>query len=146
LRVRKHQFGPKGIPYVSTHDGRYIRYPHPEIKANDVIKFNLTTNKIEETIKFGVGNLVMIVGGRNLGRIGILKSIEKHPGSYTIIHVEDLAHRTFATRLDNAFPIGANKDGALVSLPRGHGIKLGILEEKRQRQKAAGQHPTVEST
>jgi small subunit ribosomal protein S4e len=142
LKVRKAQVGPKGIPYLSTHDGRYIRYPHPDIKANDVVKFNLVTKKIEDTIKFGVGNLVMIVGGRNLGRVGILKSVEKHPGSYTIVHVEDLAHRTFATRLENVFPIGADKSGALVTLPKGHGIKLSILEEKRQKQKAAGQ-PTA---
>jgi len=143
LKVRKSQIGQKGIPYISTHDGRYIRYPHPDIKTNDVVKFNLVTNKIEETIKFGVGNLVMIVGGRNLGRVGVLKNIEKHPGSYTIIHVEDLAHRTFATRLDNVFPIGANREGALITLPKGQGIKLGILEEKRQKQKLAGEVPAT---
>jgi len=146
LKVRKAQIGPKGIPYISSHDGRYVRYPHPEIKANDVVKFNLKTKKIEETIKFGVGNLVMIVGGRNLGRVGILKTIEKHPGSHTIIHVEDLAHRTFATRLDNVFSIGQDQNGSLISLPKGNGIKLSILEEKRQKQKAAGQLPSVEST
>jgi len=137
LKVKRAQLGPKGIPFISTHDGRTIRYPHPDIKANDVVKFNLHTNKIEETIKFGVGNLVMIVGGRNLGRVGVLKTIEKHPGSHTIIHVEDFAKRTFATRGENVFSIGVDKKGSLVSLPRGHGVKLSILEEKRQRQKGS---------
>jgi len=51
----------------------------------------------------------MIVGGRNLGRIGVLKVIEKHPGSHTIVHVEDLAQKTFATRLENVFSIGKEK-------------------------------------
>jgi len=137
LKVKRAQLGPKGIPFISTHDGRTIRYPHPDIKPNDVVKFNLQTNKIEETIKFGLGNLVMIVGGRNLGRVGVLKTIEKHPGSHTIIHVEDFAHKTFATRLENVFAIGVDKKGSLVSLPKGHGVKLSILEEKRQRQKGA---------
>jgi len=145
LKVRKAQLGPKGIPYISTHDGRTIRYPHPDIKKNDVVKFNLETNKIEETIKFGVGNLVMIVGGRNLGRVGVLKTIEKHPGSHAIVHVEDFAKRTFATRLDNVFAIGVDKKGSLVSLPRGHGVKLSILEEKRQKMKKASQ-PVPEPT
>jgi len=135
LKVKRAQLGPKGIPFISTHDGRTIRYPHPDIKKNDVVKFNLLTHKIEETIKFGLGNLVMIVGGRNLGRVGVLKTIEKHPGSHTIIHVEDFAHKTFATRLENVFAIGVDKKGSLVSLPKGHGVKLSILEEKRQRQK-----------
>jgi len=141
LKVKKAQLGPKGIPYISTHDGRTIRYPHPDVKQNDVVKFNLETNKIEETIKFGVGNLVMIVGGRNLGRVGVLKTIEKHPGSHTIVHVEDFAKRSFATRLDNVFPIGVDKKGSLVSLPKGHGVKLSVLEEKRQKLKKAGSQP-----
>jgi len=135
LKVKKAQVGPKGIPYISTHDGRTVRYPHPDIKENDVVKFNLETNKITDTIKFGVGNLVMIVGGRNLGRVGVLKTIEKHPGSHTIVHVEDFGKKEFATRLSNVFAIGADKKASLVSLPRGHGVKLSILEEKRQKQK-----------
>jgi len=134
LKVKRSMLGPKGIPFISTHDGRTIRYPHPDIKQNDTVKFNLLTNKIEETIKMAVGNLVMITAGRNLGRVGVLKTIEKHPGSHTIVHVEDLAHRTFATRLENVFSIGVGKK-AMVSLPKGNGVKLGILEEKRQRQK-----------
>lgn len=145
LKVKRSQLGPKGIPYICTHDGRTIRYPHPDVKQNDVVKFNLETNKIEETIKFGVGNLVMIVGGRNLGRVGVLKTIEKHPGSHTTIYVEDFAKKTFATRLDNVFPIGVDKKGSLVSLPKGHGIKVSVLEERRQKMKKAAQ-PAPEPT
>jgi len=134
LRVRKAQIGHQGVPYIATHDGRTIRYPHPNIKVNDTVKYNLETGKIEETVKFGVGNLVMITGGRNLGRVGVLKTIEKHPGSHTIIHIEDLANRTFATRLQNVFSIGVGKK-AMVTLPKGSGVKLSIVEEKRQKQK-----------
>eukprot|EP01123_Difflugia_compressa_P002156 TRINITY_DN1287_c0_g2_i1.p1 TRINITY_DN1287_c0_g2~~TRINITY_DN1287_c0_g2_i1.p1 ORF type:complete len:267 (-),score=40.38 TRINITY_DN1287_c0_g2_i1:58-858(-) len=137
LKVKKAQLGPKGIPFISTHDGRTIRYPHPDIKENDVVKFNLDTNKIEEHIKFGIGNLVMVIGGRNLGRVGVLKIIEKHPGSHTIVHVEDFAQKSFATRINNVFAIGLDKKGSLVSLPRGNGVKLSVLEEKRQKEKKA---------
>jgi len=142
LKVKKAQVGPNAIPYVSTHDGRTIRYPHPDIKRNDVVKFNLLTNKIEEHIKFGVGNQIMVIGGSNLGRVGILKHIEKHPGSHTIVQVEDFAHRIFATRIENIFTIGRDNK-ALVSLPKGNGIRLSILEEKRQKQKKHGQVPTA---
>ena len=133
-KVRKAQLGPKGVPFISTHDGRTIRYPHPSIKENDTVKVNLETGKVEETVKFGIGNLVMAIGGNSLGRVGILKHIEKHPGSHAIVHVEDLAERTFATRLENVFTIGVGKK-AMVTLPRGGGVKLGIVEEKRQREK-----------
>jgi len=133
-KVRRVQLGPEGIPYLSTHDGRTIRYPHPDIKVHDTIKVNLESGKIEDHVKFGVGNLVMCTAGRNLGRVGLLKNVEKHPGSYTIVYVEDLTGKTFATRSENIFSVGSGKK-ALVTLPRGGGIKLSIIEEKQQREK-----------
>jgi len=131
-KVKKSQIGPKGVPFIVTHDGRTIRYPHPDIKVNDTVKVSISSGKVSERIPFGVGNLVMITGGRNLGRVGILKNIEKHPGSHTIVYVEDLAHRSFATRLDNLFTIGHGKKSE-VSLPRGGGVKLTVIEEKKQK-------------
>jgi len=133
LKVKKVSVGSGGVPFICTHDGRTIRYPHPDIKENDTVKFNLKTNKIEETVKFGVGNLVMIVGGRNLGRIGTLKNLEKHDGSHSIVHIEDLAKNTFATRQENAFVLGAGKK-ALVSLPRGGGVKQTPMQQLAAKQ------------
>jgi len=139
LKVKQRKLGPHGYPFICTHDGRTIRFPHPAIKVNDTVKFNLTTGKIEEVIHFSTGNLVMVIGGRNLGRIGILKSIEPHPGSHTMVHVEDFDSKTFATRLDNVFAIGADKKGSLVSVPKGHGIKLSVLEERRRKIRDSGE-------
>lgn len=133
-KVRRVQLGPEGVPFCATHDGRTIRYPHPDIKVNDTVKVNLATGKIEDHVKFGVGNLVMITAGRNLGRVGLLKSIEKHPGAHGIVYVEDLAGKTFATRIENVFTVGSGKK-ALVTLPRGGGIKLSPVEEKAQKEK-----------
>ena len=67
-KVRLVQFGQKGIPYLNTYEGRTIRYPNPLIKANDTIKLDLDSNKIVDFIKFDVGNVVMVTGGRNRGR------------------------------------------------------------------------------
>jgi len=133
-KVTRAQMGPGGIPYISTHDGRTIRYPHPDIKVNDTIKLDLETHKIEKFVKFQVGNLCMITGGRNLGRVGIVKNLEKHLGAQTIAHIEDLNRRQFATLGSNLFIIGdGNKP--MVTLPKGGGIKLTILEEKREKEK-----------
>lgn len=133
-KVKRVQLGPEGVPFCSTHDGRTIRYPHPDVAVNDTLKVNLATGKIEDHVKFGVGNLVMITAGRNLGRVGLLKTIEKHPGSHGIVYVEDLAGKTFATREENVFTVGSGKK-ALVTLPRGGGIKLSIIDEKQQKEK-----------
>jgi small subunit ribosomal protein S4e len=47
--------GPKKVPFIITHDARTIRYPDPHIKANDTIRLDIATGKIEEHIKFDTG-------------------------------------------------------------------------------------------
>lgn len=32
-KVKRQQFGKAGVPYITTHDGRTIRYPDPDIKV-----------------------------------------------------------------------------------------------------------------
>ena len=71
-KVRRVQKGPKGIPYCVTHDGRIIRYPDPAIKVNDTIQIDIASGKISNWIKFDTGNLAMVTGGRNLGRVGTI--------------------------------------------------------------------------
>jgi small subunit ribosomal protein S4e len=137
-KVRKVAIGNKGVPYIITHDGRTIRYPDPAIKANDTIKFDLEQNKITDFVHFDTGNLVMITGGRNMGRAGVIVHREKHIGGFDIVHVKDSLDRTFATRITNIFVIGeGNKPW--ISLPKGKGVKLSIAEERdlRRRQRAA---------
>merc|ERR1711959_800665 len=80
-RVQKHVFGAGGNPHIITHDGRTIRFPDPDVKANDTVLVNLESGKIE--------NKCMIEGGNNMGRVGTITSREKHPGSFEIIHVKD---------------------------------------------------------
>lgn len=98
LKVRKRAKGDRGVPYILTHDGRTIRYPDPAIKVNDSVKFDLEQNKIIDFVKFDTGNIVMITGGRNMGRAGVIVHREKHIGGFDIVHVKDSLDRTFATR------------------------------------------------
>jgi len=139
-RVRHQMVGAKAVPFIVTHDARTIRYPDPLIKVHDTVKINVETGKIVEHIKFENGNLCMIVGGRNLGRVGLVQHVERHPGSFDIVHVKDAAGHAFATRLNNVFIIGKGTK-SLVSLPKRKGIKKSILEElayrTEQRKKKA---------
>jgi len=131
-KVKKLLVGPKGVPMLVTHDGRTIRYPDPHVKVNDTIRLNLETGKIEDYIKFDSGNLVMITGGHNLGRVGVITSRERHPGSFDIVHIKDAANSTFATRLSYVFLIGkSNKPW--ISLPADKGVKRSIAEERERR-------------
>jgi len=139
-RVRKTLVGPKGVPFIVTHDARTIRYPDPAIKVNDTIVLDLSSNKITDYIKFDSGNLCMVTGGHNVGRVGLVTHRERHPGGFDIVHIKDAAGNNFATRLYNIFIIGkGNKP--FISLPRGKGVRLSIAEERDKRlvakQKAA---------
>jgi len=133
-KVKRLQVGDKGIPYISLHDGRTIRYPDPFVKVNDTVKIDIKSGKAVDFVKFDVGNLVMITGGRNLGRVGVITSKEKHPGSFDIIHIKDAIGQQFATRIGNVFIIGKGTK-SLVSLPRKKGIKRSVLHESEDRKK-----------
>jgi len=132
-RVKKILYGEKGIPYAITHDGRTVRYPDPLIKANDTIRLDLETCKITDFIKFETGNSVMVIGGRNTGRVGVIVSKEKHEGSFDIVYIKDATGSQFATRLNNVFVIGKGKDTS-VTLPVGRGIKRSIIEQLQQKK------------
>lgn len=131
-KVKSKKLGDKGVPCVGLHDGRTIRYPDPVIKESDTVLVDIATNKISESIKFDVGALCMITGGRNAGRVGVIQRREKHMGSFEIVHLKDAAGQEFATRGTNVFAIGTGNK-PLISLPKGKGIKLSIVDEMAKK-------------
>ncbi|CAJ0579848.1 unnamed protein product, partial [Mesorhabditis spiculigera] len=131
--------GPKDVPLITVHDGRTLRYPDPRVKTNDTVVLDVTTGKITDFVRFEAGNLVMITGGRNVGRVGVISHHDHHPGSFDIIHVKDAVGHTFATRIQNVFVIGKGTK-SLVSLPAQKGIKLTIAEERDKRIAAKRAH------
>ena len=138
-KVRRVEVSLKKIPFLVTHDGRTIRFPDPLIKVDDVVKVDIATGKIVDFIKFEAGNLAMITKGRNTGRVGTVVHVEKHPGAFDIAIVRDAAGNTFSTRQENVFIIGKGTTPA-VTLPKGNGIKLSILDERdaiAKKRKAA---------
>jgi len=135
-KVKKLAIGARGVPYIVTHDGRTIRYPDPDIKTNDTIKFDLDQGKIAAFVKFDTGNVVMVTGGRNMGRVGVITHRERHLGGFDIVHVKDVLDRTFATRVTNIFVLGGGIK-PWISLPKGKGVKLTISEERDQRRRRA---------
>lgn len=135
LKVKQSVLGPNRVPHIVTHDGRTIRYPHPDIKINDSVVYELATGEIKDHVKFETGALVMIIGGINTGRVGHIVHSESIDGAQDIVHVRDSKGHTFATRINYAFVIGKGKK-ALIKLPKGEGVKPSIIEEQAIRHKA----------
>ena len=132
LKVKAKAVGPNKIPYIVTHDGRTIRFPHPEIDQGDTLKFDVEKHQISTWYKNEPGKLVYLTGGNNIGRVGTLLHVERHLGSFDIAHIRDANGKTFATRNENVFVIGDKKTE--ITLPEGDGLYLNILEEKQARE------------
>ncbi len=138
-KIVKQEMSKKAVPFVVTHDGRTLRYPDPLVKVDDVVKLDIATGKMTDFIKFETGKLAMITKGRNTGRVGTILHVEKHPGSFDVVQIRDSTGNTFSTRKANVFIIGSGET-PVVTLPKGKGIKLSILEERDQilrKRKAA---------
>ena len=44
---------------------------------------DIKTGKINDFIKFDTGNTVMVIGGRNTGRVGMITHRERHASKYS---------------------------------------------------------------
>lgn len=88
-KVVSKAIGPNKVPYITTHDARTIRYPNPDINVADTIEIELESGKITNHVRLEMGNTVTLTGGNNIGRIGVITHIEKHPGSFDIVHIRD---------------------------------------------------------
>ena len=72
--------------------------------------------------RFWAGDVSSVSGG------GAWERREKHLAGYEISHIKDAASKTFSTRTSNVFIIGEG-NRSYISLPKGKGIKLSIMEE-----------------
>jgi len=146
LRVNKIQYGPNRVPFASCHDGRVIRFPDPLLKKNDTLVYNLHTKQVEDWVRFKVGVLATITGGANTGRVGKITQIERHPGSFDVIHLEDATGNNFATRIANVFVIG--RVTPLITLHKSKGIRIPLVKDRELRvlKQHKGGEPVIEAT
>jgi small subunit ribosomal protein S4e len=94
------------------------------VRVNDTVKIDLATGKITDFIKFDTGVIAMVIGGRNMGRVGVVTHRERHDGGFNIVHIKDAIENSFATRESNVFVIGSEKPW--ISLPKGKGIQVRV--------------------
>lgn len=92
----------------------------------------METGEVESLIKYENGALVITIGGNNIGRVGVIQHIEKHPSSFDIAHIKDSNGHAFATRATNVFVIGEGKKAHITLLPA-RGLKLSLEEERDRR-------------
>lgn len=132
-KIEKKALGPNKITYLVTHDGRTIRFADKDIKVGDTIKLNLEKNVVEDFIPMTAGNLALCSDGNNRGRIGIIDHVNKFDNNFDLITIKDARGHSFTTRTSYIITIGRGTK-ALISLPKGNGISLSIIEEAEKRE------------
>lgn len=136
LRIVGKDVVAQGVPVAYTNDGRVIRYPPPEAKKGDSLKMNLADGKISAVFSLKIGNLCMVTGGQNIGRVGRITAIDVHDGQHDIVHVTDTAGESFCTRISNIFVIGEGTT-SVISLPKAKGLRLSVVEDRKRKLKRA---------
>jgi len=131
-KVMQKKVGMGGIPYLVTHDGRTMRYPDPNINEFDTVSINLKSGEVTEFFRFKAGNVAMVTGGANTGRVGQILDVEKHPGSFDIVHLKDSNGGKITTRKGNVFIIGEGSEPA-IKLPKLQGIARDTVTEREKK-------------
>ena len=85
-------------------------------QVNDTIRVDISTNKIMDFIKFEAGNICMVTGGANTGRVGIIMNRERHQGSFDIVYIKDNNGHTFVTCLGYIFVIGKGSKSYVIMI------------------------------
>ena len=111
---------------LNLHDGRniLIRVSDPRKPVEDVYKtlgsllITVPEQEIKAYVPFKEGVLAIVVSGRNVGRVGVVKSVQRAWGRQrSIVTLEDKNGDLFQTSLAYVMVIGEDKP--LISLPEG---------------------------
>ena len=79
-----------------------------------------------------VGNIAYCSKGNNIGRVGIIQSINKFDGNNDLVTVRDSNGHQFTTRCSYMTVIG-NDGKSEITLPKGNGLFKSILEELKEK-------------
>ncbi len=117
-----------GHVQLHCHDGRnvLIRVSDPTraeeakpYKTLGTLKISIPEQEVLDYVPLEVGNLAIVFGGRNVGRVGRIVSIQRGMGrKRSIVTLEDARGEKFQTSLEYVFVIGKGGE-PLISLPEG---------------------------
>ncbi len=102
-----------GITQYNLHDGTNIRTEDgSKYKTKDVLKLQLPSRKILDSLEFGEGQMALVTGGDHIGELGTIKEYEVIRGSQpNFVHFES----GITTVEDYAFVVG--KDKPIIEIP-----------------------------
>ena len=100
-----------GKTQLNLHDGRNILLKENQYKTCDVLKIELTTQKILGVYSFEKGNVAMLIGGKHVGRLATIqdRKVTRSPMP-NVVDFEE-----FSTSQEHVFVVG--KETSEITLP-----------------------------
>ncbi|MCS7112267.1 MAG: 30S ribosomal protein S4e [Ignisphaera sp.] len=121
VRIENKTTVKNGNIQLNLHDGRNIlikiKDPRNPVEASsfktlDSLLIELPSQNIVQHIPLSTGKMVIVIDGRNVGRIGKIINIESYEGRkkrYSLATIEDLGGHRFQTVLDYVMVIGEDR-------------------------------------
>lgn len=121
VRIENKTTVKNGNIQLNLHDGRNILIKVKDsknpveassFKTLDSLLIEIPSQTIIQHIPLDIGKMVIVIDGRNVGRIGKIINIERYEGKrrrYSLVTIEDLNGHRFQTILDYVMVIGEDK-------------------------------------
>lgn len=116
-----------GTPFTRTLDGYNFRFVNPAVSVSDTVKVDIKTNKVVDFIKFEADKIAFVYSGSNMGRVGVIKRIEKLRDGKVFLYLTDANAKNFTVLESKAIIIG-DHSSLWMSLDEQAGIKLDEFE------------------
>lgn len=94
---------------INLNDGRNILVPKDSYKVGDSLLFDLESKKIKDHFKLDKGSVVFLIGGRHIGTICKIKSVDKKKSLQKQKIICESDGKTLETLQDYAFVVGKDK-------------------------------------
>ncbi|MDO8537249.1 MAG: 30S ribosomal protein S4e [archaeon] len=96
----------KGRIQLTTNDGRTFMQKDSKNKVGDSLQIELPSQKILKELEFKHGNTALIVGGKNVGKVAVIKEISEGTMQRTKTITLDAKGKQFKTTHNHVFVIG----------------------------------------
>lgn len=103
-----------GKTQLNLHDGRNVIVDEDEYKTSDVLVLEVPEQKVSDSIKFETGSIGLIIGGKHIGELGQIDSINVTKSSKSNTVLMETDEGLFLTLTRYVFVIG--KDKPVISL------------------------------
>ena len=98
-----------GKTQLNLHDGRNVILEEDDYKTSDVLLLEVPEQNISDCIKYEVGSLALIIGGKHTGEIGKIEEINITKSSKSNTVLIETEEGSFLTLAKYVFVIGTDK-------------------------------------